>query len=326
MVSFASGSGEPMADGKDSAARWDVSLNPSLKANQRYFDNWSADGFSMVSLTGSFIGKAKYTHPLFIWDNDANVAFGISWQNLDGEKGLESRRKSDDNLDLASTYSMRIKDRWNVNATASFKSQFWDGFKYTTADTSLLSTFFAPAYLTTALGFEYKRDCWNMSYSFITGKTTFLLNERVVDAGQLYGVDTTGGRRVQPAIGSYFKFYFKKDLFEHFNLYARLELFYDYNKPRNLVKAGKMPEAYVTGWQQFAYCMGHETDVDFETTLSYRFSSHLALSFSCRLKYDTDFVKDGEMSKGKFGAWQVYQWAGMEVYLDWKTNRTLRIK
>lgn len=304
----------------DSTSKWDVSLNPALKTTQRYYENWSADGNSLVSLTATFIGKAKYTHPRFIWDNDINTAFGISWQNLDGERGLEARRKSDDKIDLTSSLSMRLKDRWNINATANLKSQYWDGLQYSATDTALLSTFFAPAYLTTALGFEYKRDCWNVSYSFITGKTTFVTNERVVAAGQLYGVDTTGGRRVYPAIGSYFKLYFNKDILPKLNAYLRVELFYDYNKPSILTSKGLMPTDITSPWQKFGYSLFHETDVDFETTLAYRFLDHISLSFSCRLKYDTDFMRNGQTSQGKFGAWQVFQWAGLEIYLDWKKS------
>lgn len=305
-------------EGGDSLRTWDFSLNPSLKGTQRYFENWSADGNSLISITAAFIGKAKYTHPNFIWDNDVNTAFGISWQNLDGERGLESRRKSDDKIDATSSLSLRLKNKWNVTASANFKSQYWDGFQYTTTDTSLLSTFFAPAYLTTSIGFEYKRDFWNVAYSFITGKTTFVTNERVILAGQLYGVDTTGGRRIQPAIGSYFKFYFMKDILPKLNLYAKAEFFYDYNKPRLLNKAGTMPSDKTSTLQQFAYCLAYETDVDFESTVAYRFSNNLALSFSFRLRYDTDFMKNGEISQGKFGKWQVYQWSGIELYLNWK--------
>ena len=306
------------ATSPDSVRTWDFVVNPSLKVNQRYFDNWSADGNSLVSFTASFVGKAKYTHPLFIWDNDINTAFGISWQNLDAERGLESRRKSDDRIDATSTLSMRLKNKWNINATANLKSQYWDGYKYAAPDTTLLSSFFAPAYLTTAIGFEYKREFWNVSYSFITGKTTFVTNERVIEAGQLYGVDTAGGRRIQPAIGSYFKFYFMKDVRPKLNLYFRSEFFYDYNKPGMLTKAGRMPESRKTAWQKFGYSLIHETDIDLETTLAYRFSNNMSLSFSCRLKYDTDFMKDGEVSQGKFGSWQVYQWAGLEIYMNWK--------
>lgn len=313
-------------DTPDSVTKWDISANPSLAGSQRFFDNWAADGYSLVALTGTFVGKARYTHPRYIWDNDINTAFGISWQNLDDIRGLESRRKSEDKIDLTSTFSMRMHNLWNLNATANLKSQYWDGYKYAATDTSLLSSFFAPAYLTTSLGFEYKRDAWNVSFSFITGKTTFVTSQRVIDAGQLYGVDTTDGRRIQPAIGSYFKFYFKKDIRPQLNLYAKIELFYDYNKPSILRKAEHIPADRITPWQQTLYCIWNETDIDFETTIEYRFLDHLALSLGCRLKYDTDFLKDGKPSEGKLGAWQVYQFSGLQLYLDWKRSHTRLIK
>ena len=83
-------------------------------------------------------------------------------------------RKSDDKIDFTSTFSLKMKHNWNCNASVNFKSQFYDSYKFYAdpmQEPTLISALFAPAYLLTSLGFEYKKEYWNASFSFITGKT-----------------------------------------------------------------------------------------------------------------------------------------------------------
>lgn len=311
---------------------WSTTSKPALKVDHKYYNNWSSTGNSQISLISSSLGNYKYTHPKYIWDNVVDLAFGLYWQDLDGNQTLESLRKNDDKIDITSTYSMRLKNSWNVNASANFKSQFYDGFQYG-EDTVLVSTCMAPGYLTTSLGFEYKKDFWNVSLSFLTGKTTFLVSDRVIDAGQLYGVDTTGGKRAYFALGSYIKLFFKKDIAPRLNLYTRFELFYDYNKPSQKVSVNDWNsdklQRYNTYLKRSGYCLFHDTDVDFELTLEYRFSSWLAAYFSCNLKYDTDFATQDPdnanlmlPSKGLLGPWQFYESAGLQIYFNWHTPKS----
>lgn len=166
---------------------WETKSHPSIKVDEQYFNNWAKEGNSQVAFITTFSGNYKYTHPKYIWDNVVELGFGIYFQDLDGNQSLESIRKNEDKIDITSTFSMRLRHSWNVNASANFKSQFYDGNKYANAgndeEPQLISSFMAPAYLTTAIGFEYKKDFWNVSASFLTGKVTFVTNQDVIDAG-----------------------------------------------------------------------------------------------------------------------------------------------
>ncbi len=333
----------PAAEGDSAVAKkprgtWTTSSTPALKADQSNYQNWSATGISQISMLGTFDGAYRYTAERFTWDNIVNLALGLNWQDLDGDTTqhgfarLESRRKNEDKIDLTSTFSMHLKDPWNLNASANFKTQFYEGYSYKEGDTLLISNFMAPAYLTTSLGFECKKEFWNLSLSFLTGKTTFLLDERVIDNGQLYGVDTTGGCRVYAGLGSYVKFYFKKDIAKNLNLYTRVEVFYDYRKPtyhdritaQNPDNFGAWPADMIdaSNFRKVGYTMLHDTDIDFECKLEYRFSSWLACYAALRLKYDSDFAGTWRFLGNPTSSWQFYQGAGVQIYFNWKTPKT----
>lgn len=304
---------------------WTTNSTPALKVDEKYYNNWASSGNAELAVITTFVGDYKFTHSKYIWDNAVDLGFGLYWQDLDGNMSLESLRKNEDKIDLTSTLSMRLKNDWNVNASVNFKSQFYKGYKYAAAgndvDRDLVSNFMAPGYLTTAVGFEYKREFWNVSASFLTGKITYVCDPDVIAAGQLYGVDTTGGRRSYTALGSYLKFYFKKEVLPKLNLYTRIEFFYDYFKPNrrnwDIVDVSYQKNAF----SRFGYCLRYDTDVDFELTLEYRFLRWLAAYFSCNVKYDTDFATNGIPNSGDFGLCQVYQSAGLQFYFNYKTGK-----
>lgn len=349
MLLFASvtfASSLTMGDSNLFSGSWSTNSTPALKVDQKFYDNWSSAGNSQLALTATYFGNYKYTHSKFIWDNVADLAFGYNWQDLvkDSLRGFaayDSRRKSDDKIDLTSTFSMRMKNAWNVNATANFKTQFGSGYNYPTTDDNdreKVSRFMAPAYLTTAIGFEHKEDNWNVVLSFLTGKTTFVYDDSLIAAGYDYGVvqkdpdyKTNGNfTHAYFGLGSYIKFFYKKDIAKNLNLYTRLELFYDYRKPGllnwdNLVDPSANPDA--SDYDIFCYNerldkswlgrRAYETDLDWELTLDYRFSSFLSAYFSLNMKYDTDFMG----YQGRLDRWQIYQSAGLQIYFNWKTPK-----
>ena len=311
---------------------WSTTSNPAFKIDQKYYDNWSATGNSLISFTTTFYGNYKYTKNNFIWDNIVNMAFGYSWQDLikdttsRGFDIYDSRRKSDDKIDLTSTVSMRLDQSWNVNTLVNFKTQFGLGFNYPTANDDekiLVSKFLAPAYLTTAVGFERKEKDWNFSLSFLSGKTTFVVDDSLIAAGYGYGVIQDSNDMAKGiynhsyfGLGSYVKFFYKKDVTKHLNIYTRLELFYDYRKPSLMDWEHMNPDNKdyrETFWGRRAF----ETDVDCEMTLTYKFNSWLSMYFSLNMKYDTDYSgKDGMLDR-----WQLYQNAGIQVYFNWKRDQ-----
>ena len=329
---------------------WATSSTPALKVSEFFFENWSKTGNSQIDITATFFGNYKFTHTKYVWDNIADLAYGYAWQNLDPDDKtfFETRRKSNDKIDLTSALSWKAYKDWGASFSANLKTQFGTGYEYTGAGATQIekkvSDFFAPAYLTTALSFEYKRPEWSVSFSFLTGKTTFVFNNDLIDSGYTYGViQVDGFSATDPnrtythsyfALGSYVKAqYLKKDLAPNLDLYARLELFYDYKKPGNMAwsndaTAMAADSKYLLSssgdetWSDLAdynwfQRRVFETDLDFELRLDYRFASFIAANFSLNLKWDTDFS-----GMGKWGHLQVYQMAGLQFFFNWKTPKT----
>ena len=337
---------------------WSTSSSPAFKLSEFMYNNWSASGNSQIAATATFFGNYKYTHQRFVWDNIADLAYGYTWQDLDNSSAdsvgglFESRRKSTDKIDLTSSLSFKAFKDWGANFTANLKTQFgngytYEGIGYNTVETKV-SGFMAPGYLTTALSFEHKRENWSVSLSFLTGKTTFVTDDSLIANGLNYGViqndknylTTHNYTHAYFALGSYVKAqYLKKDILPNLDLYARLELFYDYKKPSNMAW-DKMENgdadggaAYrdadgtytpVAGEETYADLYGKgwlarrafETDLDFELKLDYRLSKHIAANFALNLKWDTDFS-----GMDKFGHWQLYQMAGVQIFFDFKTPK-----
>ena len=329
------------------AGKWETSSTPALKISEFMFDNWSKSGNSQIDATATFFGNYKYTHPRYIWDNVVDLAYGYAWQDLaEGDTLFETRRKSNDKIDLTSAISWKPFEKlpdWGANFTANLKTQFGVGYEYSgvgAAQTETkVSNFFAPAYLTTALSFEYKRPNWSVSLSFLTGKTTFVCDDELIHDSLFYGViqkdnfdytDASTYTHAYFALGSYIKAqYLKKDLLPSLDLYARAELFYDYKKPENMAWGdattmaanSKYTLAQGETWDDVAN-LGwfgkrlFETDLDLEVKLDYRFSSHIAANFALNLKWDTDYS-----GMGVWGHWQIYQMAGVQVFFSWKTPK-----
>ena len=331
-----------------SGGDWSTITTPALKVSEQLFNNWSKSGNSTFDVTSTFFGNYKYTHPKYVWDNIADLAYGYAWQDLEPEGVLfETRRKSNDKIDLTSALSWNAYKGWGASLTANLKTQFGDGREYTGIEDkegTVVSHFFAPAYLTTALSFEYKKPEWSVALSFLTGKTTFVCNDSLISVGKTYGViqpddfDATNPATFTHAyfaLGSYVKAqYLKKDILPSLDLYARAELFYDYKKPKNMGWADIDAYDGVVDPASSKYVLSDgetwgdlqdkgwlakrafETDLDFELKLDYRFSKHISANLAVNLKWDTDFS-----GMGKWGHWQVYQMAGVQVFFNWKTPK-----
>ena len=322
---------------KASEGQWKTSTTPAFKIGSFFFDNWSSSGNSQIDATGTFFGSYKYSHPKFVWDNVADLAYGYAWQDLsEGDTLFETKRKSNDKIDLTSAISWKAYKDWGASFTANLKTQFGAGYEYSGFGSSQkqkqVSGFFAPAYLTTALSFEHKKDNWMVSLSFLTGKTTFVCNDALIDSGYTYGVVQESAEKhthAYFALGSYVKAqYLKKDLAPNLDLYARLEFFYDYKKPKNMAWGDEMAteskyklveeetwdDLMKKNWIQKRF---FETDIDFELKMDYRFSSFLAANLVWNMKWDTDFN-----GMGKLGHWQIYQMAGVQIFFNWKTPKS----
>lgn len=240
-----------------------------LNINQLALSNWAAGGES------SFSGKAFANFTLidrkksFEQKLTGAFAFGISRY---ADKRIE---KSDDKIDLAYYLSLNSKSQWNVTAVATFNTQFANGYKYPN-DSTVISTFFAPAYLTVSAGYSYKTkdDRFQIYMSPLAGKVTFVMNQALADQGA-FGVkkgyyDEEGnwvpGENVAPALGINIITNYKQPIIKNITYTTMLNLFYNYIERRDDDRL--------------------RLDVNWENTFHFVITKYISTILFVHLKYD----------------------------------------
>ena len=240
-----------------------------LNINQLALSNWAAGGES------SFSGKAFANFTLvdrkksFEQKLTGAFAFGISHY---ADKRIE---KSDDKIDLAYYLSLNSKSQWNVTAVATFNTQFANGYKYPN-DSTVISTFFAPAYLTVSAGYSYKTkdDRFQIYMSPLAGKVTFVMNQALADQGA-FGVkkgyyDEEGnwvpGENVAPALGINVITNYKQPIGKNISYTTLLNLFYNYIERRDDDRL--------------------RLDVNWENTFHFVITKYISTILFVHLKYD----------------------------------------
>jgi len=163
---------------------WKKKVQLGANFNQASFsDNWRGGGVSSVALGGFLNAEAHYLKGAVSWDNVFRLEYGII-KNKD-----QNLRKTTDKILLDSKFGYKLSKNWNAYGSFNFLSQFDAGFAYdknykdsngTTVSVrdELISKFFAPAYLTEALGFEYKPVSYFWArFGVASIRQTFVLEE-----------------------------------------------------------------------------------------------------------------------------------------------------
>jgi hypothetical protein len=139
----------------DSAAQqsdWKHMLIAGFTITQVSYTDWAQGGENALAYTLSIDGKSVQDLTTTNWSNSYKIAYG---QTRLGSKGL---RKTDDKIELESVLTYKVGTYVNPYASATFKSQFDDGFKYDdAANTKIkISSALDPMYLTQAVGVGYQ--------------------------------------------------------------------------------------------------------------------------------------------------------------------------
>ena len=254
--------------------------NYGLNINQLALSNWAAGG------ENAWTGKAFanfaliYHKKRFEQKLVGAFAYGIS---RFGDKRIE---KQDDKIDLTYSLSLDSKTQWNISAVATFNTQFADGYKYPN-DSTIISTFFAPAYLTVSAGYSYKTkdERFQIFMSPLAGKVTFVMNQELADKGAFgvkkgyYNQDSVWipGENIAPAIGINVIINYKQPISKSINYTTMLNTFYNYLERRDDDRL--------------------RLDVNWENTIHFTITKFLSTILFVHLKYDhnTTFPKYEEI-------------------------------
>lgn len=233
-----------------------------LNFTQVNLSQWAQGGENSLSLASNINLFANYKTAKVDWQNTLDLGYAILSTTSGGVK------KSDDKIDLTSKYSRNMSAHWLYGALLNFKSQFTNGYNYPD-DSTVVSKFLSPGYITLALGFTYKPvDYFEVFLSPATGKVTMVNDKLLSDLGA-YGVDP--GKTSKMEFGAYLNMKFKKDIMQNVTLTSKLELFNNYtDKDKNNAK---------------------KIDVNWESSLNMKVNKYITASITTTVFYDANVVE-----------------------------------
>jgi hypothetical protein len=255
---------------KDSLG-WHNSGFVAVNFSQAAFSNWAAGGENSIAGTGLFNFLAKYRGNRKYWDNSIDLAFGLI------KSHEQTIRKSDDKIDLSSNYGKYAFGSFYYSAQLEFTTQFAPGYNYPD-DSTVISKFMAPAFLTTAVGLNWKPNKYfSLFFSPATGKFTFVLDQELADKGA-YGVDSaiydatgnkiSAGKQIRAEFGASLNAVLEKEIFKNVLFASKLQLFNNYTDKNTSNRKN--------------------IDVNWETGLIMKINSFMNAAVSTQLIYDND--------------------------------------
>jgi hypothetical protein len=173
-------------------------------------------------------GHAFYKKGKNSWDNNVDINLGyINTTSL-------GTRKNDDRFDFLSKYGYSLSPKFALSALFDLRTQFFDGFTYTEANTPVFSsTAFSPAYILLSPGFDY-HPVKNLSIfiSPITSRWIIVANPTLSKIGA-YGVDS--GKHVINQLGAFATIAFNSNFSKMVTYNARIDFFSNYeHNPQNI--------------------------------------------------------------------------------------------
>jgi hypothetical protein len=144
-------------DNKDTVA-WVHSGIFTFGANEGFLHNWAAGGdIASLTVNSAFHGNITRLYHTDVWSNNLDLNYGLSYSYSNSF----IPRKSEDRIDFTSKYGKRIDHSKDMYFSALFngKTQFTKGYDYSIDgwEKKPSSNFMSPAYLTLAVGAEYRK-------------------------------------------------------------------------------------------------------------------------------------------------------------------------
>jgi len=215
--------------------QWKRKFNFAINFNQASFSsNWKAGGVNSLGFNTIFNYKANYKDDRRSWDNDLDFAFGFV--NNSGQ----GYRKTIDRIFIDTKYGYAISKNWSIFSSLNFLTQFAPGHNYAEDNSSqLISDIMAPAFLTSAWGFEYHPvDYFKLRLAPFAPRLTIVTDPRRFTKSvgpEPYGVDSTETTRFE-ILAFQLLAEFNKEIVTNVNLKSRYMMFanYDTFEPKTL--------------------------------------------------------------------------------------------
>jgi len=216
----------------DSTTYWKKAFRSGLNINQAAFSsNWKAGGVNSFGFNALLNYKANYKKNKTSWDNQFDFLFGMV--NNQGQ----GYRKTLDRIYMETKVGHDLNEKWSLTTSINFLSQFAKGYKYEKDANgvevgTLISDIFAPAFITSAWGFEYHPvDYFKVTFSPFSPRVTIVTDNNgrfdAVDLEKPYGVMKGESTRYEWLAFSMVA-EFNKDIAQNLNLKWRYMMFANY--------------------------------------------------------------------------------------------------
>jgi hypothetical protein len=206
---------------------WKRKINFALNFNQASFSsNWKAGGVNSLGFNSLYNYKLNYKEGRRSWDNEIDLGFGFI------NNAGTGYRKTIDRIFLDTKYGYDLSKNWGLFSSLSAISQFSNGYKYNDDGTSeMISGFAAPAFITSAWGFEYHPVTYfKVRISPFSPRLTIVRDPQRFTKSvgpEPYGVDSTKTTRFEVLAGQ-IQAEFDKEILKNVNLKWRYLLFANY--------------------------------------------------------------------------------------------------
>lgn len=246
----------------DTLSGWKKGAVVGVNMSQASLTNWAAGGQNSFGINGLTSLFANYKKGKMSWDNSLDIGYGVLQQGVNADF-----IKTDDRFDFLSKYGQQASKSLYYAALFNFKTQMTEGKK----DTTKISNLFAPAYVLTAIGLDYKPNSYFTAFlAPLTGKVT-IVNDPDLNSIGAFGV--TPGEKFKGEFGGYLRAAFSKNDFtsealKNLSLTTKVDLFSNYLKdPQNI-------------------------DVSWETLFVFKVNKYISVNLNTHLIYDADILFD----------------------------------
>lgn len=206
---------------------WKTGTNGNITFSQVALSNWAAGGEDSYSADGRFSFFANYDKVKTSWSNTLDLAYGLV--NIENE----NLKKTNDQINFESKLGYNASKYWNYSMMFNFKTQFAEGYNYSTEPRTLISDFLSPAYLSLSIGMDYQpNEHLSVFLSPVSGKTTIVRNDTMAAAGA-FGVSP--GNNAFHEYGALVMVKYDKEVLKNITFSTKADFFSAYNnRPENI--------------------------------------------------------------------------------------------
>ena len=119
---------------KADSSKWKFGGIGTFAFSQLSLYQWSAGGEASFSGAALLNAYANYTNETTSWINSLDLGYGLIKQGDD-------TKKSNDRIEFTSQYGRKASEKWFYSAMLNFRTQFSEGFDYSTDPANTISTF-----------------------------------------------------------------------------------------------------------------------------------------------------------------------------------------